>query len=437
MSPDDYIHRSAQARAREARATETRSLENPTYSLSENPEALMAMLGVLDTKSALPPVSIEAALGVPAVLCAVGFLSRALASLPIHAYRGGEGGAKIAGGLTGMLNDAPNEETSSFEWRRHMWQQVFTGGRGMSWIERAGTRPIAIWPMDPRETLIVRRDGRKFFRYDGREYSARDVIDISFMPKSDLVGHYSPIFTARKAISLAIAMNDFAGSFFASGGVPPMALEGPLPQGAEAFRRAQSDIMRAIEMAKKSGLPFFGMPPGHALKAVGVDPDKGQMTEARLFQIQEIARIWGLPPVFLQDLSKGTFSNTEQQDLQLVKHVIGQWAKAFEDELDLKLFGLQRRGRKVKHNLDGMQRGSFKDRIEGIARAIQTAQMTPDEARALEDRPPDPTGAGAKLYIQGATVPLGTTPSIGHNGGPALNDNQENGADDGTDETDK
>jgi len=437
MSPDDYLHRSAETRARAARALETRSLESPTYSLAENPEALMAMLGVLDSKSALPPVSIDAALGVPAVMCAVGFLSRALASLPIHAYRGGESAAKVTGGLTGLLNDAPNEETSSFEWRRHMWQQVFTGGRGMSWIERAGTRAVAIWPMDPRETSIARRDGRKFFRYGGREYPARDVIDISFMPKSDLVGHYSPIFTARKAISLAIAMNDFAGSFFASGGVPPMALEGPLPQGAEAFRRAQADIMRAIEMAKKSGLPFFGMPPGHALKAVGVDPDKGQMTEARLFQIQEVARIWGLPPVFLQDLSKGTFSNTEQQDLQLVKHVIGQWAKAFEDELDLKLFGLQRRGRKVKHNLDGMQRGSFKDRIEGIARAIQTAQMTPDEARALEDRPPDPTGAGAKLYIQGATVPLGTSPSIGHNGGPALNDNQEKGADDGSDETDQ
>lgn len=433
MSPDDYIHRSAETRARESGGLETRSFENPSFSLGENSDALLALLGVLDKNNALPPVSIDAALGVPAVMCAVGFLSRALASLPLHAYRAGEGGAKVGGALTSLLNDAPNEETSSFEWRRHMWQQVFTGGRGMSWIERAGTRPVAIWPMDPRETSIVRRDGRKYFRYDGREYSARDVIDVSFMPKSDLVGHYSPIFTARKAIALAIAMNDFAGSFFASGGVPPMALEGPLPQGADAFKRAQADIARAIDMAKKSGLPFFGMPPGHALKAVGIDPAKGQMTEQRLFQIQEVARIWGLPPVFVQDLSKGTFSNTEQQDLQLVKHVIGQWAKAFEDELDLKLFGQQRRGRKVKHNLDGMQRGAFKDRIEGIARAIMTGQMTPDEGRALEDRPPDPSGAGAKLYIQGATVPLGTTTGMGHNGGPPLNDNQEEGADVGTD----
>lgn len=429
MSPDDYIHRSAAQRA-----SEVRSIEDPTHRLSENPEALLAMLGALDSRSALPPVSIDAALGVPAVMCAVGFLSRALASLPLQAFEGGNGGEKVDDGLAMLLNEAPNEETSSFEWRRHMWQQVFTGGRGMSWIERAGSRPVAIWPLDPKETSIQRRNGRKIFISEGREYPARDIIDVSFMPKSDLVGHYSPIFLARKAISLAIAMNDFAGSFFASGGVPPLSLEGPLPQGIDAFKRAQADIQRAIDHAKRTNAPFFGMPPGHALKPIGIEPANGQMIEQRLFQIQETARIWGLPPVFLQDLSKGTFSNTEQQDLQLVKHVIGQWAKAFEDELNLKLFGQRQRSRKAKHNLDGMQRGAFKDRIEGIARAIQTAQMTPDEARALENRPPDPSGAGAKLYIQGATVELGTSPGQGHNGGPPLNDNEENGGDAGDDD---
>ena len=424
ISPDAY----------RARSAERRSLEDPAHRLSENPEALLAMLGMLDRSNALPPVSIDAALGVPAVGCAVGFLSRALASLPLHAYRGGEGGDKVDGGLAMLLNEAPNEETSSFEWRRHKWQQVFTGGRGMSWIERGGKgQPLAIWPMDPKLTTVLRRGGRKLYRFEGIEYRAADVIDVVFMPKSDLIGAYSPIHLGRKAIALAIAMNDFAGGFFASGGLPPLALEGPLPQGADAFKRAQRDIDRAIELARKSGLPFFGLPPGHALKPVGIEPAKGQMTEARLFQIQEIARLYGLPPVFLQDLSKGTFSNTEQQDLQLVKHVIGQWAKALEDELNLKLFGQRRRSRKVKHNLDGMQRGAFKDRIEGIARAIMTGQLTPDEARALEERPPDPSGAGAKLYIQGATVPLGTVPSqIGHNGGPPLNDNEKEGADGGT-----
>jgi HK97 family phage portal protein len=141
-----------------------------------------------------------------------------------------------------------------------------------------------------------------------------------------------------------------------------------------------------------------------------IDPAKGQMTEARLFQIQEIARLFGLPPVFLQDLSRGTFANVEQQDLYLVKHLVAQWAKAFEDELNLKLFG---RGAKfyVEHNLDGLMRGDFKTRMEGMARAVQTALLTPDEARALDNRPAYPDGLGEKPLVQGATVPLGTQPT--------------------------
>jgi HK97 family phage portal protein len=396
-------------------------LEDPTIPLSAGADEILAFFGVLDSRGLLPHVSTEAALCVPAVLQAVGFLSRTMASLPLHTFRGTD---KLEGDLALLLNEAPNPEWSSFAWRQYHWQQVFTGGRGMSWIERAGAKPVAIWPMDPTLTTVARVGGRKIYRFEGREYPAADVIDVPFMLKANQIDAYGPINMGRKAIALAIAMNDFAGGFFAGGGVPPLALEGPLPQGADALKRAHADIKRAIDLAKKANTPFFGMPPGHSLKPIGIDPDKGQMTEARLFQIQELARVWGLPPVFLQDLSKGTFANTEQQDLQLVKHLIGQWAKAFEDELNLKLFGQRRRSRTVKHNLDGLQRGDFKSRIEGLARAIMTGQLMPDEARALEDRPPDPSGAGSKLYIQGATVPLdkaGIAP-IGHNGGPALDD---------------
>jgi HK97 family phage prohead protease len=103
----------------------------------------------------------------------------------------------------------------------------------------------------------------------------------------------------------------------------------------------------------------------------------------------------GLPPAFLQDLSSGTFSNTEQQDLQLVKHLIAHWAKAFEDELNLKLFGQRRRAQYAEHNLDGIMRGDFKSRSKALARAIQTAQLTPNEARALENRRRSPAATSS------------------------------------------
>lgn len=408
-------------------------LENPTIAISSGNDAIQEFFGQLIKGDVqLPPVTIETALEVPAVWDAVNFLARALANLPLHPYQDAGGDAKrIDGDLAMILDEAPNGEWTSFEWRRYTWQQVFTGGRGLSWIERRGVTPIGIWPMDPTLTTVARINGRKVYKFNGKDYSAADVIDIPFMLKTDQIASYSPILKHRKTIGLAIAMNNFAGNFFGNGGMPPLSLEGPLPSGADSFKRAVADIKRSVDMARAANSAFFAMPPGHSLKQVGIEPDKGQMSEARLFQIQEIARIYGLPPVFLQDLSKGTFANTEQQDLQLVKHLIAHWAKAFEDELNLKLFGQRRRKKYVKHNLDGMQRGDFKSRTEGLARGIQTGQLTPNEARALENRPPKPKGDD--LFMQGATVPIGTVlnaDKLGHNGGPPLDEEGNDGDDD-------
>ncbi len=414
------------------RTVEQRSIEMAPIDLSAaSPEELLQLFGGGGGGGpvAMPIVTVETALEVPAVFDAVSFLSRTMASLPFHAFTKAEGQPRRSDGdLQMLLNEAPNPEWSSFAARQYFWQQVFTVGRGLFWIERKGSKPVALWPMNPRATTVRRRKGRKIYTCEGNDYPAADVIDVPFMLKPDMLNVYSPIVKGRDAIGLMIAMNRYAAGFFASGGTPSLALEGPMPAGADGFKRAIADIKRSIAAAKEAAAPFFGIPPGYTLRPIAVDPSKGQMTEARLFQMQEIARLYGLPPVFLQDLSKGTFSNTEQQDLQLVKHLIAHWAKALEDEANLKLFGQRRRSRYVQHILDGLQRGDFKARIEGLARAIMTSQLTPDEARALEDRPPDPTGAGAKLYMQGATVVLGTTPAapIGHNGGPALDDNEEN-----------
>ncbi|MGE4307223.1 MAG: phage portal protein, partial [Novosphingobium sp.] len=252
-------------------------------------------------------------------------------------------------------------------------------------------------------------NGRRVYTFGGvKDYPAADVIDVPFLLKRDQLSSYSPIVMGAKAIQLALAMNDYGSNFFAGGGVPPLSLTGPLPTGPDAMKRAQGDIMRSISTARESDSPIFPIPPGYELKQVGFDPDKGQMTEARLFQIQEIARIYNIPPVFLQDLSRGTFANVEQQDLHLIKHLIAQWAKAFEDELNLKLFGAANNRRYVEHSLDGLMRGDFLGRMQAMAMGVQNGLLMPDEARALDNRPADPSGNGARLYMQGAMAPLGT-----------------------------
>jgi HK97 family phage portal protein len=379
------------------------------YASISDTSAVMALFGIREGDFA--PITTERALKVPAVLSAVSFLASSLASLPLHAYRDTKPGAdRITGALQRLVNEAPNPEWSSHGWRKYFWQQVFgtTTGRGLAYIERAGANIMGIYPIDATQAQVSRIGGRKVYTYEGKSYPAADIIDVPFLLKADQLASYSPLLLGEGAINLALSMSDYASGFFAGGGVPPLALTGPMPAGAEAVKRAQGDIKRAIDAAKANGDPVFPIPPGYELKPVGFDPDKGQMTEARRFQIEEFARIYNLPPVFLQDLTHGTFTNTEQQDLFLAKHLISQWAKALEEEMNLKLFGAKNNGRFVEHNLDGLMRGDLKSRIEALARGVQTALLTPDEARALDNRKAKP--GGDVLYIQGATVPLGSQP---------------------------
>lgn len=399
--------------AKKRTARETRaSAEDPRVPVSA--ENFLQFFGVSTTH--LPAVTLEAALQVPAFLSAVTFLSRTLANLPIHAFQQVPRGAKpLKNGVQALLNEAPNDEWTSFDWRNYHWNQVFTVGRGLSWIERKGDLVVGIWPIDANRTTIIRSENRVFYEFSGgnQRISARDVIDTPFMLRHNQLNAFSPLALGGKALQLALAMNDYASGFFAGGGVPPLALTGPLPAGAEAMKRAQADIKRAVDGAKASNDPVFPIPVGYKLEPVGFDPAKGQMVEARLFQIQEIARIFGLPPVFLQDLSRGTFANVEQQDLFFVKHLVAQWAKAFEDQLNLKLFG---RGTKfyVEHSLDGLLRGDIVARMTALSHAVQNGLLTPDEGRALDNRAPR-GGPADQLYIQGATVPLGSQPNGGAN----------------------
>ncbi|PDS97529.1 phage portal protein [Rhizobium sp. S9] len=411
-------------------AAETRAtMESPSVSLSD-PNAWRTLFSEWHSVAGVV-VNYETALEVPAVWCAINFIAGTIASLPLQVFRKGEKGRETVENdpLYGILHDAPNDELTSFMWRKAMMVSVLLRGRGVSFIERnkAG-RVMNIWPLDVEKLTIERNNGRKSYRYrDGERtvtYAASEVIDLTFMLKPDGITHVDPVSKLKGAVGLALALDEYARKFFANGGVPPLALYGPMPSPAAATRAAQ-DVEKAVKDANAERRNVMIMPAGHELKPVGVDPQKSQMEEARRFQIEEIARIFDIPPVFLQDLTHGTFSNTEQQDLHFVKHTLTQWIKAWEQELNLKLFTARNKSKFVEFNVDGLLRGDFKTRMDGYATAIQNAINTPDEVRGMENWPAQ-GGEAAKLHIQGATVPLGMQSTI-NAPKPANNNNQNDG----------
>lgn len=384
----------------------TQSSEDFWQRLAGNPH--ITVMGMGESASG-EFVNIDTAMKVPAVASAVNFLAGTLAGLPLHVYRRNTNGReRVKGQIETLLHDAPNDFLTSFEWRKQLFVAKFTGGRGLTYIERGSNgQPINLWPLDP-DKMKINRDGFvNTYVYDdgGRKvtYGANEIIDLPFLLKANGFEHYSPIGMGRDAIGLAIAVNKYGSKFLANGGVPPFVIQGNFMTG-DALNRASDDLAKAISKAAKENRQALALPAGLEVKPIGANPEQSQMIETQRFTIEQIARLYNIPPTFLQDLTHGTYSNTEQQDLHFVKHTIKQHIEQFEQELNLKLFGRNSTVRYVEMNVDGLLRGDFKTRMEGWARGVQSGVVTPNEAREAENRPALP--GGDKLFIQGATVPI-------------------------------
>jgi HK97 family phage portal protein len=286
-----------------------------------------------------------------------------------------------------------------------MMVAVLTEGRFVTVIERDGSgRPINLFPLI---NATVKRDANGRKKYTSgtgtqRVYDQADVLDVAFMLRNDLLTHRSPLRQCAVAIGKAVNANKYGSKLFENGGLPAFTLQGPFGSEKSATR-ASDNIADATKEAARKGGQVLAIPTGHKLDPLGFDPDKMQLVETQSFAVVEVARIYSLPPTFLQDLSRATFSNSEQQDLHLVKHTLKRWIEQLEAEMNLKFFP-RGSSRIVEFNVDGLLRGDYKTRMEGNSTAIQTGQLTPNEARAMDNR--ESLGGGDKLYIQGATVPL-------------------------------
>lgn len=398
-----------------ARRIEQRSsLENPRVPLSDA-KAWAAVFGAMDAASGID-VTPDKALGVPAVWCAVNFIANTFAALPAPVFRKTETGREKdeRNPVYILLHDWVNDDyLTSFAWRKQAMVDTLLTGRSYTFVEgkRSG-RITNLWPLNPFNVTVERVNGQRRYKYRNGEkqfvYGVDEIIDVPFMVGFDKLSSVNPTSVLRDTLGLCIALERYASRFFRNGGVPPLAMQMPSGASAGAARRGAANIEELIQSANDGSGLVLPMPEGHRLEAVGFEPAKGQLTEARLYQIREIARIYGLPPIFLQDLQFGTYSNTEQQDLMLVKHTLTQWLVCWEQELNAKLFG-PRSKNYIRFNQDGLLRGDYTTRMTGHAQAVQNGIKTPDECRELEDMAPK-GGLADKLFIQGATVPLGMQP---------------------------
>ena len=366
-------------------------------------------------------VTERSAMQMTAVYSCVRILAEAVAGLPLHLYRYRDDGGKekaIDHPLYLLLHDEPNPEMSSFVFRETLMTHLLLWGNAYAQIIRNGKgEVVALYPLMPNKMSVDRdADGRLYYTYQRSSEEApiaegskvilspKDVLHIPGLGFDGLVG-YSPIAMAKNAIGLAIATEEYGSKFFANGATPSGILEYPgTVKDPEKVRDSWTRGFSGSGNAHKVAVLEEGM----KYTPISISPEQAQFLETRKFQINEIARIFRVPPHMVGDLDKSSFSNIEQQSLEFVKYTLDPWVVRWEQSIQRTLLLDEEKTRYfVKFNLEGLLRGDYQSRMNGYATARQNGWMSANDIRELENLDRIPPESGGDLYlINGNMLPL-------------------------------
>ena len=366
-------------------------------------------------------VTEQSAMQLTAVYSCVRILSEAIAGLPLHLYRYTEDGGKekaLEHPLYPLLHDEPNPEMASFNFRETLMSHLLVWGNAFAQVIRNGKGEIvALYPLMPNRMKVDRDDaGRLYYSYQMADSDAptmkngtvilkpSDVLHIPGLGFDGLVG-YSPIAMAKNAIGMALATEEYGAKFFANGATPSGILEFPnVIKDVDRVRESWNKGFSGSQNAGKVAILEQGM----KYTPVSIAPEQAQFLETRKFQINEIARIFRIPPHMIGDLDKSSFSNIEQQSLEFVKYTLDPWVVRWEQALSRSLFTPEEKKRYFfKFNVEGLLRGDYQSRMNGYAVARQNGWMSANDIRELENLDRIPAEDGGDLYlINGNMLPL-------------------------------
>jgi len=383
------------------------------------------------------PVNERTAMQTTAVYSCVRILAEAIASLPIHLYKYSDTGKERVynHSLYRILHDEPNPEMTSFVFRETLMSHLLIWGNAYAQIIRdyAG-RVVGLYPLLPNQIKVDRgNDGEIIYVYS--RYSdenpncngygqvrlrQQDVLHIPGLGFDGLVG-YSPIAMAKNAVGMTLACEEYGASFFANGANPGGVLEHPgVLKDPGKVRESWNAVYQGSHNAHKVAVLEEGM----KYQQIGIPPEEAQFLETRKFQINEIARLYRIPPHMVGDLEKSSFSNIEQQSLEFVKYTLDPWVIRWEQSLQraLLLPG-EKKDYFIKLNVDGLLRGDYQGRMNGYSIGRQNGWLSANDIRIMEDMNPIKEEEGGNLYlINGAMTKLKDA-GIYANGGDSSEEN--------------
>lgn len=365
------------------------------YHPSKNPPVWLT--GTDNTKSGVS-VDEENIMGIPAVFSAVKTLSEDVGALPLILYNRLENDGKErarANPLYKILHDKPNSFMTAQQWIETTMLGALLRGNAYSQIARNGAGKIAeLMPLLPQNISpkIVRRKSGISLVYENHAsgetptFLQKEIMHIRGMSFDGITGK-APVTIAREAFALAMAAEIHGAKTFGNGaslrGI--LKIPGVLKKDrAEQLRTQWTELYSGPENTGKTAVLEDGM----EFQQISMSNHDAQFIESRKFQLEEIARIYRIPPHKIGHLEKATFSNIEHQDLEYYKNTLLPWLRRIEQAIS---FSLLTDGNMFAEFLvDAVLRTDIKTRYEAYGIAIDKSFMKPNEARLKDNMNPDP-----------------------------------------------
>ena len=385
-----------------------RARDKPRDSVSAAP------LFYFGTSGSGKSVTAQTAIQLSTVYACVRVISETVASLPLGVYEAKEDGNRKATEhpLYRLIHDEPNSEMTSFVLREVMLAHLLLWGNSYCQIIRTGRNKITgLYPLLP-DKMTVDRDKNGILIYTYMTNTGQTVVlspeDVLHIPGlgCDGVMGYSPIALEKNAIGLGIASEEYGSKFFSNGARPSGILTHPnTVKNPKALRESWNAAYGGSTNGSKVAILEESM----TFTPISLPNNEAQFLETRKFQVEEICRIFRVPPHLVGNLDRATFSNIENQSIDFAVHTIRPWLVRIEQAMNRALFTESEKGHfYVQFNIDGLMRGDYKSRMEGYSIGRQNGWLSANDIRALENMNPIPPEEGGDTYlVNGNMVPIG------------------------------
>lgn len=348
----------------------------------------------------------ETALAMSAVRACVTLLAESVAQLPCELYRRDKNGGRIRATdhpLYDVIHTQPNRKDTSFEYYEQQQGALGLEGNSFSLIERDGKGYVTeLIPVNPKKVVVMKGpDGMPYYHLPevSETLPMRMVHHVKYFSMDGYIGT-SPIQTNADVLGLGLAVEQHAAQMFARGTTMSGVIERPREAGAIKSQEA-IDRLLAKWTDRYSGVrnafSVAMLQEGMSYKALSQDNEKAQLLQSRQWTVNEICRLFKIPPHMIQSLEGATNNNIEHQGLQYVMYTLLAWLKRHEAAMmrDL-LLPSERSDLYIEFNVSSLLRGDQKSRYESYALGRQWGWLSVNDIRRMENLPPI---AGGETYL--------------------------------------